>query len=133
MTTAVAAAKDRYLAAFEALDRRGAFRSPSWLAPPPRPALDRFAEAGFPTAGDEDWRYTNLTSLAATPFRPAAPSPAGAPAEALERLMLPGVEWARLVFVDGRYSPKLSTARPLPGGGQAASLAEAMITDGDMI
>jgi Fe-S cluster assembly protein SufD len=133
MTTTVTNANDRYLAEFEALERRGAFRSPSWLAPLRRRAIDRFAESGFPTTRDEDWRYTNLTSLAATPFRPAAPSPAGVPAEALERLALPGVEWARLVFVDGRYSPKLSTARPLPGGGQVASLAEAMITDGDMI
>ena len=71
--------------------------------------------------------------LAATPFRPTAPSRAGVPDGALERLALPGVASPRLVFVDGRYSPKLSTARPLPGGGQVASLAEAMITDADMI
>src|SRR4029434_1784411 len=38
MTTTVATAKDRYLAEFEALERRGAFRSPSWLAARPRPA-----------------------------------------------------------------------------------------------
>jgi Fe-S cluster assembly protein SufD len=133
MTTTVATAKDRYLAEFQALERRGAFRSPSWLAPLRRRAIDRFAESGFPTTRDEDWRYTNLTSLGATPFRPAAPSPAGVPDGALERLALPGVEWPRLVFVDGRYSPKLSTACPLPGGGRLASLAEAMITDADMI
>jgi Fe-S cluster assembly protein SufD len=133
MTTTVATAKDRYFAEFQALERQGAFRSPSWLAPLRRRAIDRFAEFGFPTTRDEDWRYTNLTSLASTPFRPAAPSPAGVPDGALERLALPGVEWPRLVFVDGRYSPKLSTARPLPGGGRMASLAEAMITDADMI
>jgi Fe-S cluster assembly protein SufD len=133
MTTTVATAKDRYLATFQALERRGAFRSPSWLVPLRRRAIDRFAESGFPTTRDEDWRYTNLTSLAATPFRPAAPSPAGVPDGALERLALPGVEWPRLVFVDGRYSPKLSMARPLPGGGQVASLAEAMITDREVV
>ena len=133
MTTTVATAKDRYLAEFEAVERLGAFRSPSWLAPLRRRAIDRFAESGFPTTRDEDWRYTNLTALGATPFRPTAPSPAGVPAGVLERLALPGLEWPRLVFVDGRYSPKLSTARPLLGGGQVASLAEAMITEGDMI
>jgi len=133
MTATIATPRDRYLAEFQALERRGAFRSPSWLGPLRRRAIDRFAESGFPTTRDEDWRYTNLTSLAATPFRPAAPSPAGVPDGALERLALPGVHWPRLVFVDGRYSPKLSTARPFPGGGQVASLAEAMITDGDMI
>jgi Fe-S cluster assembly protein SufD len=41
--------------------------------------------------------------------------------------------WPRLVFVDGRYSPKLSTAGSLPGGGRAGSLAEAMITEREMV
>src|ERR687898_1834921 len=132
MTTTVATVKDRYLAEFHAFERQGAFQSPSWLAPLRRRAIERFAESGFPTTRDEDWRYTNLAALAATPFRPAAPSPAGVPDGALERLALPGVHWPRLVFVDGRYSPKLSTARPLAGGGGARSLAEAMITDGEL-
>jgi Fe-S cluster assembly protein SufD len=133
MTTTVATAKDRYLAEFEAVELQGAFRSPSWLAPLRRRAIERFAESGFPTTKDEDWRYTNLAALAAMPFRPAAPSPAGVPAGARERLALPGATWPRLVFVDGRHAPALSTARPLPGGGQVASLAEVMPTDGDMI
>jgi Fe-S cluster assembly protein SufD len=133
MATTVATAKDRYLAEFEALEREGALRSPSWLAPLRRQAIEHFAERGFPTTRDEDWRYTNLAPLAATPFRPAAPSPDGVAAGALERLTLPGVEWPRLVLVDGFYSPKLSTPRPLRGGGRAGSLAEAMITDGEMV
>src|SRR5438128_640668 len=91
MTTTVATAKDRYLAEFQALERRGAFRSPSWLAPLRRRAIDRFAESGFPTTRDEDWRYTNLTSLGATPFRPAAPSPGG-------------VAQPRTLIVAGRHS-----------------------------
>jgi Fe-S cluster assembly protein SufD len=133
MATTVTTANDRYLAEFEALERQGALRSPSWLAPLRRRAIDRFAERGFPTTRDEDWRYTNLTSLAATPFRLAAPSPDGVPAWARAGLALAGAEWPRLVFVDGRYSPTLSTARPLPGGGRAGSLAEAMITDGEVV
>jgi Fe-S cluster assembly protein SufD len=133
MATTVATARDHYLAEFEALERQGALRDPSWLAPLRRRAIDRFAERGFPTTRDEDWRYTNLAPLAATPFRPATPSPDGIPPAALERLALARADWARLVFVDGRYSPKLSSARPLPGGGQVASLAEAMITDGERV
>src|SRR5919106_2644521 len=116
MATTVATAKDRYLGEFEALEHRDALRHPSWLAPLRRRAIDGFAARGFPTTRDEDWRYTNLTSLAATPFRLAAPSADGVPAGALERLTLAGAEWPRLVFVDGRYPPKLSTARSRPGG-----------------
>ena len=137
MTTIVATAMDRYLEEFEALERQGAFRSPAWLGPLRRRAIDRFAESGFPTTRDEDWRYTSLAALAATPFRAAAPSQAGVPDGAAERLArearrTPAI-WPRLVFVDGRYAPKLSTARALPGGGRVASLAEAMITDAEMI
>src|SRR4030095_14718715 len=122
MITTVATAKDRYLAEFEALERRGAFRSPSSLAPPPRRAprppprggggrgpraIDRFAESGFPSTRDEDWRYTNLTSFAATPFQLTAPSPAGVPDGALERLGPPRVEWPTPGLVDGRGSPNV--------------------------
>ncbi|HEX9820133.1 MAG TPA: Fe-S cluster assembly protein SufD [Methylomirabilota bacterium] len=133
MATTIATAKDRYLAEFEALERQGALRSPSWLSPLRRRAIDRFGGRGFPTTRDEDWRYTNLAALTTMPFQPAAPSPDGVPAGALERLALAGAEWPRLVFVDGHYSPKLSTARPLPGDGRVGSLAEAMITDGDLV
>src|SRR5262249_20246454 len=133
MATTVATATDRYLAEFEAYERQGVFQSPSWLAPLRRRAIERFAESGFPTTRDEDWRYTNLAALAATPFRSATPSRAGVPAGTPERLVLPGVGGPRPVFVGRPYSPKLSTARPLPGGGHVASLAEAMMTDSDMI
>ncbi len=133
MAATVVTARNHYLAEFEALERQGALRSPSWLAPLRRRAIDRFAEQGFPTTKDEDWRYTNLAALAGTPFRHPAPSPDGVPAGALDRLALAGAGWPRLVFIDGRYSPKLSTSRPLPGGGRAGSLAEAMITDAEVV
>src|SRR3989442_218141 len=48
MTTTVATAKDRYLAEFQALERRGAFRIPSWLAPRPRPRLYRSSRSRSP-------------------------------------------------------------------------------------
>src|SRR3989442_14396267 len=95
MTTTVATAKDRYLAEFEAVERLGAFRSPSWLPPLPRRAIDRFAEAGVPTTRDEDWRYTNLTAPRAPPFRPAPPGPAGGPAGGLGGPRRPGGGWPR--------------------------------------
>jgi Fe-S cluster assembly protein SufD len=55
------------------------------------------------------------------------------PAGARERLAVTGADWPRLVFVDGRYAPTLSTARQLPGGGRAGSLAEAMSADGELL
>ena len=126
--------KDRYVSEFEALERQGAVRSPTWLASRRRSAMTRFAEVGFPTTRDEDWRYTSLAPLADTPFS-AAPrrGPDHLPAGTLERLALGGPDWPRLVFVNGRFSPRHSSRPPLPGGGQLTSLAEAMTADGELI
>jgi Fe-S cluster assembly protein SufD len=35
-------------------------------------AMERFAELGFPTTSDEEWRFTPLGALAEVPFQPAA-------------------------------------------------------------
>jgi Fe-S cluster assembly protein SufD len=127
-------ATDRYLSEFETLERTGALGTPSWLAPLRRSAIARFAETGFPTTRDEDWRYTNLAPLTATPFRPvSAPVADGLLAETLAHLSLGGGDWPRLVFVDGRYSPRHSSLPQLPGGARLVSLADAMATDGEVI
>jgi Fe-S cluster assembly protein SufD len=127
-------ATDRYVSSFEALERQGAWRSPSWLVPRRRSAIASVAEAGFPTTHDEDWRYTNLATLAATPFRATEPAVSdGLPGGTLDRLGLGDAGWTRLVFVDGAYSSRHSSRPPLRTGGQLASLAEAMRADGELI
>jgi Fe-S cluster assembly protein SufD len=133
MTTAVAGT-DRYLAEFESLERRSATRTPAWLAELRRAAMDRFVERGLPTTRDEDWRYTNLAALAATPFRAASPAaPDAVSTEMVQRSVIGPSAWPRLVFVDGRHAPKHSLAQPLPGGARLSSLAEAMIDDHELI
>jgi Fe-S cluster assembly protein SufD len=130
----IASPADHYVSAFEALERQGALRSPAWLLPVRRAALARFAEEGFPTTRSEDWRYTNLAALAEAPFTPVHGSARGRlPAAALERLALTDQDWPRLVFVDGRYSEKLSSPQARPGGARIGTLAEAMITDGELV
>jgi Fe-S cluster assembly protein SufD len=133
MATTLTTTTERYLAAFEALERGGALAEPSWLGPLRHHALDHFAERGFPTTRDEDWRYTNLAPLAQVPFRLAMASPADVPAEALSRLTIAGAEWPRLVFIDGRYAPGLSTPASLAGSGRVGSLAEAMSTEREVV
>jgi Fe-S cluster assembly protein SufD len=121
------------VAAFEALERQGALGEPSWLAPLRRQAIERFAETGFPTTRDEDWRYTSLAALAAGDFRPA-PGASGVPASALEPTAVAGGEaWPRLVFVDGHYAERLSRPVPLPGGGRVEHLASAMSADPELL
>src|SRR5947209_12272318 len=38
--------------------------SPPWLAELRLRAMSRFAEIGFPSTRDEDWRFTNVESIA---------------------------------------------------------------------
>ena len=126
--------EDRYLAAFEALERQRAPGDPSWLASRRRAAMARFAETGLPTTRDEDWRYTSLASLAAMPFRPTGdPAPRDVADGTLSRLALDGAGWPRLVFVNGRYSSRHSSPLPLSGGVRLSSLGETLTADGGLL
>jgi Fe-S cluster assembly protein SufD len=122
--------KETFLAAYGERERRGAVDGPAWLREVRRAAIDRFAERGLPTTRDEDWKYTSIAPLVATPLDLAADAAREMPSEEdLARFSMGPASWSRLVFVDGRYVAKLSTIRPLPPGSRLGSLAEALITD----
>jgi Fe-S cluster assembly protein SufD len=84
-------------------------------------AFARFAELGLPTKQDEEWKYTSLAPLAGMRFEPAAD--AGLPS--LDRWALDG-SGIRLVFVDGRHRPELSSQAAGPAGAFIGSLAAAL-------
>ncbi|MFA6109961.1 MAG: Fe-S cluster assembly protein SufD [Candidatus Latescibacterota bacterium] len=118
-------ARERYLARFADFERHlnGARRSPVHARR--RTALARFAEHGFPTARDEDWRQTSLAALTRLEFAPATADAFPAAAE-IERFALPALGGTQLVFIDGIYAPSLSTVAALPSGVVAMSLAQAL-------
>jgi Fe-S cluster assembly protein SufD len=97
---------------------------PAWLDEARRAALARFGALGLPTTRHEDWRFTSLAPLAGLELRRAPP----AAAEGAARLLagMPAPEGARLVFVNGRFRPELSSRAGLPGGAVLAPLAEAL-------
>jgi Fe-S cluster assembly protein SufD len=70
-------------------------------------AAGRLAELGLPTTRDEEWRFTNVAPIARTEFVQA---PAAADRGWRDRL--PAVEGVRLVFLNGRYEPELSSKPP---------------------
>ena len=78
-------------------------------------AARRFAELGFPTTRDEEWRFTNVSSIAKTQFS-AAPSDLNAREVAqFDQSLSPNEGGPRLVFINGRYSPELSTPEASTG------------------
>src|SRR5579859_8266565 len=72
---------------------------PAWLLPLRKAGLARFAELGFPTVHDEDWRFTNVAPLAKLPFKPAVASARnGLTADRLSEFTFGALEATRLVF-----------------------------------
>ncbi|MGC2110932.1 MAG: Fe-S cluster assembly protein SufD, partial [Candidatus Korobacteraceae bacterium] len=98
-----------------------------WLQKLREDAFARFCEVGFPTTHDEDWRFTNVSAIAKTPFQ-LAESSANVTSQDLAPWNVPGVA-CQLIFVDGRFSRELSTIGKLPKGVTVSSLAEAISKD----
>ncbi|MBI4220173.1 MAG: Fe-S cluster assembly protein SufD [Chloroflexi bacterium] len=110
MATLTTTPVETYLADYSALERSASRDGAAWLAPLRAGAWSRFAELGLPVArrGNERWKYTNIEPLAKTPFRLAQPSDAGPDAAIIESRAPWDDAWTTLVFVDGRFSPRLS-------------------------
>jgi Fe-S cluster assembly protein SufD len=103
---------------------------PKWLSPLRRAGLASFAEQGFPTLADEDWRFTNVAPIAKLDFSPADPVAAnGAESRALDESVFAALPGHRLVFVNGFFSAKLSSIKAVTGGVRIESLAAALAGD----
>jgi Fe-S cluster assembly protein SufD len=123
---------DPYLGAFERQIEPGARQHPSWLYPLRKAGLARFAELGFPTTRDEDWRFTNVTPIAQLPFRPVLKAAQGVSPDVVASGTFGGLTASRLVFVDGHYVPELSRLRDLPAGVRLGNLAREMGAKGSV-
>ena len=105
------------------------------LLPFRKAGLALFAELGFPTLQDEDWRFTNVAPLTKLKLHPlfAAPTVNGAETQALKDFAFAKLTGTRLVFVNGHYSPKLSTVEKLPAGVKVGNLAAALVADAALV
>ena len=107
---------------------------PAWLLPLRRAGIARFAELGFPTLQDEDWRFTNVAPLARLPLQPVTePANDAAAKAALGKYIFAHLPGARLVFVNGQYSMALSSVHGLPDGVGVSNLAAALVADSEFI
>jgi Fe-S cluster assembly protein SufD len=122
-------AQDRYLADFERFEKNGWTGGPSWVHQIRKAAISRFAELGFPTTQHEEWKYTSVAPIVKVPFMTADNQPGGLTKESLSLHTLGQAACAQLVFVNGRYSPALSSIGSLPDGVKAGSLATALSAD----
>lgn len=116
---------DQYLATFERLEAQAP--PPAWMSPLRKAGITRFAELGFPTLQQEDWRFTNVAPIASLPFNLVwRASDGGVKPECVAELPFGQLPAHRLVFVDGHYVAALSATAPLPPGVMVRSLAAAL-------
>ncbi len=120
-----------FSAQFEAFLREREDRSPAWLQRVRQMAFHQFQQMGFPTLEDEEWRFTPIHPIVDTDFVPASSVPVAVTSEQLAPYHFQGMDYSRIVFVNGRYSPELTSLRPLPNGVQAGSLAAHLSDDPD--
>src|SRR5712671_6405712 len=112
-----------YLEKFEQFEK-GA-KDPAWVRVARKAGISRFAELGFPTLRDEDWRFTNVAPIANLPLKLVFDAAGdGLSEQTLQRFVFVGLEASHLVFVDGHYSRRLSTLVPQADGVRIGSLAE---------
>jgi Fe-S cluster assembly protein SufD len=88
-------------------------------------AIGKFAELTFPTQKDEEWKYTNISSLQKHNFSPAAVQE-NVSSETINKFLFDKMEHSLLVFVNGNFSPELSKLIDIPKGVIIGSLAEAL-------
>jgi Fe-S cluster assembly protein SufD len=118
------ATKDFYRANLAQFENDIAQNGHTWTQPLRKAAIARFAELGFPTTGDEEWKYTNVAPIARMPFHPAKRMASKLASEVLAAATIPGLVCVQAVFVNGHYAPELSTLRALPQGVEVGSLAQ---------
>ncbi|HEY9814348.1 MAG TPA: Fe-S cluster assembly protein SufD [Candidatus Obscuribacterales bacterium] len=95
----------------------------AWLKELRHQAVAQLQTASLPTQRDEDWRFTDLSSLLAVDFEAAQPNLEAIAPEVLTQYHVPEAI-AQLVFVDGIYAPTLSTLGELPAAVTVGSLLE---------
>lgn len=104
-----------YRAAFRELMENGSRAEPQWLRDTRQRCFDEFERAGFPTVQNEEWKYTNVSSIARTNFTPviAANGTALSKGQALAPFTYEETRNSVFVFVNGIFRADLSSVRSL--------------------
>jgi Fe-S cluster assembly protein SufD len=137
MTTTLTATttrpEDRFLHAFEAYAGEVLNGTSEHLAALRRKAIERFGVLGFPGRKSEAWKYTPIAKALQHPYRidpmPAVPA---LTEQALAGYAIPELDAYRVVLVNGRFVPELSTTSDLPEGVVLTGLEEAARRHADL-
>lgn len=125
---------DHFIGDFRRFVARAERPVPPWVAAVREAAISRFAEIGFPTTREEDWKYTNVSRLVSVPYRAELESRERRGARRIAGASLVGdAATSRLVFVNGGFVADASDLGRLPAGVRVESLAAALARDGEVV
>src|SRR5215813_7814077 len=102
--------ENKYQSAFKDLRQSARITRQTWFDRLRETAMSRFDELGVPTVDQEDFKYTNLASLARVDFDPVVVSTSATiPLETVEQYSYPESANSRLVLVNGILQKDLSS------------------------
>src|SRR5688500_3659028 len=120
--------KNVHLSNFSRVEKHLGGVGQPWLEKMRKAAMAAFEQVGFPTTRDEEWRFTNVTPIAKTPFKLAESADVSAAREAAANFGFGQQSAAEMVFVNGHYAPELSRLGKLSRGVTVTNLASAIQT-----
>jgi Fe-S cluster assembly protein SufD len=111
MATQLVDSESLYQAAFRTLQIRNPEAGASWLQRLRERAMESFLRTGFPTIDQEEWKYTNLATLAKSAFKPVIDADATAEITRadLSEFSYPEAVNSQLVLVNGILRSELSS------------------------
>jgi len=125
-----------FLAGYGELERARAGRESEAVAKLRRRGIERFAELGFPSMRQEEWRFTNVAPIAKGDFHRVGPGTEvgtrTAPEGAVEPWLIESAG-THLVFVDGQLAPEHSDLAGLPPGTVLSGLGDALLEHPELV
>ena len=114
-----------YLDQFDEFIASDAARGSEALHARRRAAIEHFAALNFPTTKNEDWHFTSVAPIAEREFTFVNAKTGDVSGADLEAFGFGQDDWHSVVFVNGRFSPQLSTVGGPPDGVTILPLTEA--------
>jgi Fe-S cluster assembly protein SufD len=129
MSTEIVKQENSSLEALRARHSEIAADGPSWVARLRESAMERFAELGFPSVKEEEWKYTNVAPISKLNFASTHVGSRQVTTAEVARLGCPEAANSQLVFVNGVLRGNLSSTSALPAGVVAMNLSQALLED----
>ena len=118
---------------YQAFTRQVARGTPSWLDTIRQCAFESFQALGFPTTKNEDWHFTSVAPIVEAAYPPrTAPGGDVKPAD-LTPFTFGATDWPTIVFVNGVFTPALSSLGDLPEGVKVYDMATAFRTGDPLV